>query len=125
MENTPQRDTPAEMALRRELFRRGLRYRVDLPIRGVTRARPDIAFPKQKLAVFVDGCFWHSCPEHGTMPKRNRKWWAAKLAANVERDRRHERELAEAGWTTVRVWEHEDPSGAADRVEDTLRELEQ
>ena len=121
MANTRQRDTPAEMGLRRELHRRGFRYRVDLPVPGVSRARPDIVFPRQKVAVFVDGCFWHSCPEHGTMPKKNREWWQAKLAANVERDRRHDEDLEAAGWTVVRVWEHEDVHEAADRV---VRELE-
>ena len=117
METTRQRDTPAELALRSELHRRGLRYRVDASLPGVTRARPDIVFSRQKIAVFVDGCFWHSCPEHATQPKANEEWWAAKLAANVERDRRHDSELADEGWAVVRIWEHEDPVVAADRVQ--------
>ncbi len=121
MQNTPQRDTPAELALRRELFRRGLRYRVDAPVPGVTRARPDIVFPRKRVAVFVDGCFWHACPEHGTIPDSSREWWTKKLAANVERDRRHDRELAQAGWTVIRVWEHEEPEVAADRIEHQVR----
>lgn len=120
METTRQKDTPAEMALRRELHRRGLRYRVDLAILGVTRAHPDIVFTKRKVAVFVDGCFWHSCPEHATTPKSNEQWWTDKLAANVERDRRHDRELTEAGWQVLRFWEHEDPLIAADRVEEVV-----
>jgi DNA mismatch endonuclease (patch repair protein) len=104
------------MALRRELHRRGLRYRVNVPpIRGL-RCRADIVFSNRRVAVFVDGCFWHSCPEHGTTPVTNQSYWCAKLARNLERDRANDRALAEAGWTVVRVWEHESPLAAADRV---------
>jgi len=78
-------------------------------------------FPSVRVAVFLDGCFWHSCPEHGTIPKRNRDWWAAKIEGNVERDRRHERELEAAGWTVLRHWEHEDPRSVADRIEAVVR----
>ncbi|WP_420810603.1 DNA mismatch endonuclease Vsr [Jiangella asiatica] len=116
MKNTRQRDTTAEVALRRELFRRRLRYRIDQsPIPG-TRRRADIVFRKAKLAVFVDGCFWHCCPEHGTKPKANAEWWATKLAANVQRDRAVDAELRAAGWAVIRVWEHEDVLAAADLV---------
>lgn len=87
---------------------------------GVTRSRPDIVFTRHKLAVFVDGCFWHSCPEHATMPKANREWWEAKLTANVERDRRHTAELEEAGWTVLRFWEHEPVGRAAETVVEVL-----
>lgn len=117
MESTRQKNTPAELAIRSALHRRGLRYRVDQTIPGVTRARPDIVFTKQRIAVFVDGCFWHSCPKHSTTPKSNQEWWVEKLAGNVERDRRHDRELVEAGWRVLRFWEHEDPEHAADAVE--------
>ena len=120
METTKQRDTPAELALRSELHRRGLRYRVDHRIEDVSRARPDIVFTRQKVAVFVDGCFWHSCPEHSTIPKANRDWWVEKLLANVERDRRHTAELEATGWTVLRFWEHEDATTAADRVQRLL-----
>jgi DNA mismatch endonuclease, patch repair protein len=116
MQATPRRDTPAELALRSALHRLGLRFRVQHPIAGVPRTRPDIVFTRARVVVFVDGCFWHGCPEHGTMPKTNREWWADKLAANFERDRRHDSALAAAGWTVVRVWEHENPSAAALRV---------
>lgn len=109
MRRTRRRDTPAEVAIRKELYRRGLRYRVDVPIPGVTRSRPDIVFTGKRVAIFVDGCFWHSCPEHGTLPTANREWWEEKLAANVERDRRHNAELEAAGWVVLRFWEHEDP----------------
>jgi len=109
------------MELRRELYRRGFRYRVDVSVPGVTRGRPDLLFPTEKAAVFVDGCFWHSCPIHGTAPKTNGQWWQEKLAANMERDRRHDRELTESGWLVLRFWEHEDASDAADVV---VRSLE-
>jgi DNA mismatch endonuclease (patch repair protein) len=73
--------------------------------------------------VFVDGCFWHRCPEHGTAPKRNAEWWEAKLSQNVKRDRQTDRHLAELGWTVIRIWEHEDSVGAADLVEATVGRL--
>lgn len=120
MQNTKQRDTPREMALRQALHARGLRYRVDRPIPGVTRGRPDLLFPTEKVAVFVDGCFWHSCPEHSTVPRSNKAWWVAKLEANVERDRRHTEELRSAGWEVIRFWEHEDMSKAAADVQATV-----
>ncbi len=118
---TRQRDTAAEMALRRELHRRGLRYRVDVAVVS-RRRRVDVLFAGAKVAVFVDGCFWHSCPEHRTMPRSNAAWWRAKLAANVERDERSTQELRDAGYVVVRVWEHEDAREAADRVEAIVRE---
>ena len=121
MENTRRRDTPVELEIRRILHGRGLRYRVDCPVAGVTRARPDLVFPTEKVAVFVDGCFWHSCPVHGSQPVANADWWRAKLAANVERDRRHDRELRDAGWVVLRFWEHDDPTKAADEIEATVR----
>lgn len=109
------------MLLRRALFARGLRYRLDrAPIRGMRR-RADIVFGPAKVAVYVDGCFWHSCPEHATVPKNNREWWIAKLAANVARDRDTDRQLSEAGWRVIRVWEHEDMEAAAGRVMRAVR----
>ncbi|MBF6087687.1 DNA mismatch endonuclease Vsr [Nocardia cyriacigeorgica] len=113
--------TEPELALRRELHRRGLRYFVDRPpIRG-QRRRADVIFPRLRVAVYVDGCFWHSCPEHATYPKNNAEWWAEKLAANVARDRATDAALAAAGWQVIRIWEHEDPVAAADRVAAALR----
>ena len=85
------------------------------------RRRADIVFGPAKVAVFVDGCFWHSCPEHATIPKNNREWWIEKLEANVRRDRDTDRELEEAGWAVVRVWEHEDATPAAQRIEFEVR----
>jgi DNA mismatch endonuclease (patch repair protein) len=110
MSAMPSRDTRIEMALRRELHGWGLRYRTHL--RGLP-GRPDVALTRARIAVFVDGCFWHSCPEHGSSPRHNGDWWAAKLAANVERDRRKDEQLAGLGWLPVHVWEHEDPATAA------------
>ncbi|MBU3060290.1 very short patch repair endonuclease [Nocardia sp. NEAU-G5] len=112
--------TAPETALRRELHRRGRRYFVDrAPLAGVRR-RADIVFPRLRVAVYVDGCFWHCCPEHATYPKNNAQWWAEKLAGNVARDRDTDARLAAAGWTVVRVWEHEDAVAAADRVQAAL-----
>ncbi|YCN58615.1 very short patch repair endonuclease [Rhodococcus erythropolis] len=114
------RDTKPEIALRRELHRRGLRYFVDrAPVKGVRR-RADLVFPRRKVAVFVDGCFWHSCPQHATFPKHNAQWWTDKLAANVVRDRDTDARLTEQGWTVIRIWEHEDPLVAAERVQKAL-----
>ena len=115
MERQARRDTGAELAVRRAVWRLGLRYRVDVaPIRG--RGRADVVFTRAKVAVYVDGCFWHRCPLHATTPKSNREWWVAKLDANVARDRDTDARLGEAGWAVVRVWEHEDPGQAARRV---------
>lgn len=80
-----------------------------------------MVFPKARVAVYIDGCFWHSCPEHATTPKANREWWVEKLEGNVRRDRDTDERLEAAGWTVVRIWEHEDSERAADRVEKTVR----
>jgi DNA mismatch endonuclease (patch repair protein) len=100
-------DTKPELALRAALFALGYRYRkdlrLDLPAR---RVRPDIAFTSRRVAVFVDGCFWHACPEHGSKPKSNEWYWSPKLTRNVERDRAADAALAQAGWTVIRLWEH-------------------
>ena len=110
--------TGPELAIRRELHRRGLRYRVD--VRGLP-GRPDIVFTRARIVVQVDGCFWHGCPDHAVAPKANADWWRAKLAANRERDVRTDRALAEDGWLVMRVWEHEEPAEVADRVEEQWR----
>lgn len=112
--------TAPETALRTELHRRGLRYFVDrAPLPGLRR-RADLVFPRRKVAVYVDGCFWHRCPEHATYPKNNAEWWAEKLAGNVARDRDTDARLTAAGWLVVRVWEHENSVAAADRVQSAL-----
>jgi DNA mismatch endonuclease (patch repair protein) len=96
-----------------------MRYRVNLA--GLP-GRPDLAFTRARLAVFIDGCFWHRCPEHGTMPKNNQAWWAEKLQANVDRDLRVDRELAALGWAVLHVWEHETANVAADRIMQAWRD---
>ena len=98
-----------------------MRYFVDrAPIKGVRR-RADITFPRKKIAVFVDGCFWHGCPEHFTVAKTNAEYWAAKVEANQTRDRDTDRLLIDAGWTVLRVWEHENVEDAAERVVRVVR----
>lgn len=107
-----------------EVLGRGVRYFVDrAPLKGIRR-RADLVFPRRRVAVYVDGCFWHRCPQHATDPKNNAEWWAAKLAANVARDRNTDAALAAAGWTVVRIWEHENPAEAADRVQAALSATE-
>ena len=117
MQNTRRRDTPAEVALRRDLHRRGLRYRVDFPPVPRLRRRADVVFPREKIAVFCDGCYWHGCPEHGTWPKENAEWWRAKIEATQRRDADTNARLRAAGWLVVRVWEHEDITEAAATIE--------
>lgn len=124
MARTRRRDTSCELAVRRAVHARGLRYRVDQPLPMNRRRRADLWFPRARVAVFIDGCFWHACPIHGTAPAANASWWSEKLAANVVRDRDTDRILARAGWRVVRVWEHEHPDEAADRVEQAVRRLE-
>lgn len=114
------RDTDPELAVRRTLHARGLRYRVDFPIRipGHRLVRPDIVFTRARVAVFIDGCFWHGCPEHGKRPTiANAEYWVPKISGNVERDARHTALLEEAGWTVLRFWEHESPEAVADTIE--------
>lgn len=97
-------NTTPELLLRKELSRRGLRYRLQLRIEGI---RVDISVPAKKLAVFIDGCFWHGCPDHYVHPRRNSAFWDETLRENVERDRRQTLKLMCSGWVVVRVWEHE------------------
>ena len=112
------RDTAPELAVRRELWRRGHRYLVDATPSGTSRRRrADVVLRGARVAVYVDGCFWHSCPRHLHVPKANRAWWEVKLASVVERDRRNDTELLAAGWLPVRIWEHEDPAAAVDALE--------
>jgi DNA mismatch endonuclease Vsr len=110
------RDTAPELGLRRLLHEAGLRYRVAYPVPGNRRRTIDIAFTRAKVAVFVDGCFWHGCPEHGTRPKANEGWWITKLEANLARDKDTTALLEGQGWTVLRLWEHEEPREAAAKV---------
>lgn len=98
----------------------GFRYRIDSTIPG-TRRRPDILFKKARVAVYVDGCFWHGCPIHGTWPKRNGTWWREKIEANKARDRDAILELTAAGWKVLRFWEHTPATLAARRVARELK----
>lgn len=115
------RDTRPERLLRSALHRRGLRFRVHRRPEPDLRVTADIAFGSARTLVFVDGCFWHRCPVHSTMPKANGDWWRAKLDGNVIRDRRTDAELRSRGWTVIRVWEHEPPEEAADRIVRAVR----
>lgn len=110
------RDTQPEMALRRELHAQGLRYRVHRRPLPDLRRSADIVFGPSRVAVFVNGCFWHGCPEHGTSPKANSQYWLPKLRRNAERDRETDERLQAAGWLVIRVWEHEDPVSAAGKI---------
>jgi DNA mismatch endonuclease, patch repair protein len=118
MKRMPRSSTGPEKLIRKELHRRGLRFNVNM---RALPGHPDIVFTAARIAVFVDGCFWHSCPEHGILPKNNRDWWRGKLARNVERDREKDDQLEQMGWTVVHVWEHEQPSAAADVIEQLWR----
>lgn len=117
MERQPRTDTQPEIALRRELHGRGLRYRLQQRLLPETRRTADIVFPRPRVVVEVRGCFWHGCPEHSTVPKANREWWADKIETNRRRDADTDSRLREAGWTVVVVWEHEDVVEAAERIE--------
>ena len=116
------RDTKPEKLIRSLLHRRGLRFRVDVsPIRGVRR-RADIVFSRARVAVFVDGCFWHGCPEHATWPKANAEFWREKIETNRRRDLDTNRKFEEEGWVVIRVWEHEDTAEAARLIENMVRD---
>jgi DNA mismatch endonuclease (patch repair protein) len=107
-----------ELALRRALHARGVRFRLhrrDLP------GTPDVVLSRARIAVFVDGCFWHGCPEHGVLPKNNREWWRKKLAENAERDRRKDAQLEELGWLPMHFWEHTPADEMADVVVEAWR----
>lgn len=121
MTSQRQRDTKGELELRSLLHRRGLRFRVHALLPGLRR-RSDIVFTRARVAVFVDGCFWHGCPEHGSWPKQNANWWREKIEANQRRDLDTDARLKAAGWTVVRVWEHDDPMRAAERITEIVRQ---
>jgi DNA mismatch endonuclease, patch repair protein len=115
------RDTKPEKRLRSLLHRRGYRFRKDMAIEvSGLRVRPDVVFTRRKVAVFVDGCFWHRCPEHASSPRANSAYWGPKLDRNVERDRLVDERLQEAGWHVVRIWEHVPPEEAFDIISAVL-----
>lgn len=111
-------DTKPELLLRRELHRRGLRFRTTASIRleGSRPIHPDIIFTRWRIAIFVDGCYWHGCPDYATQPRANAAYWSAKLTSNRERDVRQTAALEAAGWSVLRAWEHEPVAAAADRI---------
>lgn len=109
-------DTVVEVAVRSRLHRLGLRFRVDYRPVETSRARADIVFVRARIAVFIDGCFWHGCPIHATQPRANADWWRTKLEGNIARDTRTNVLLAGSGWKVLRYWEHEDPDGIATAV---------
>lgn len=121
MQRQRRKDTEPELAIRRALHRSGLRYRICVPVTGLRRRTIDIAFTRLRLAVFVDGCFWHGCPQHATWPKNNAAWWKAKILKNRERDRETTRKLEDGGWTVVRIWEHESAEDAAGQLLELIK----
>ena len=116
MQSVPQTGTKPEKCIHEELVRRGLQ--------PITKTRPiadlrvtvDFVFRPEKPCVFIDGCFWHGCPDHFKLPLTNSAWWAEKVSETVQRDRRQTAKLRDAGWLVVRVWEHENPNEAVDRI---------
>lgn len=122
MQHVRQKNTSAESLLRRELRSRGFRYRIQVPVLVKPRRVADIAFIGLRIAVFVDGCFWHGCPEHATWPKQNAGFWRSKILTNQERDRDTDARLQDEGWAVVRVWAHETPGDAAQRIAKVVEE---
>jgi DNA mismatch endonuclease (patch repair protein) len=118
MKRVRSKNTAPEMAIRKRLFAAGIRYRVHYRPKGLGLGRStiDIAFPRLKIAIFIDGCFWHGCEKHGTTPKANHDWWAQKLQSNRERDNRIRRALGEAGWTVLSFWTHEPAEEISTRI---------
>lgn len=121
MQATRSRDTRPEILLRRQLHGRGLRFRVNRLVIPSLRRRADLVFGPAKVAVFVDGCYWHGCPQHMVWPKENASWWREKIATTKRRDADTDQRLVAAGWICIRVWEHEDTLAAADRIEMIVR----
>lgn len=118
MRSNRRRDTGPEIRIRKLLHAHGYRYRVDFaPDPSMRRSRADIVFTRARVAVFVDGCFWHGCPEHATIPVANRGYWEPKLQRNRQRDAETTTRLQSLGWRVIRIWEHEDPESAAAKVE--------
>ena len=123
MQGNRGRDTRPELAIRSRVYRLGLRYRVnERPLKGLRRTA-DMVFRSVKVAVFVDGCFWHGCPAHATQPKTNAQYWADKIETNRERDRQTDQLLQQSGWTVLRFWEHENPETAAETIVESVQAL--
>jgi DNA mismatch endonuclease (patch repair protein) len=116
MQSVRRKGTQPENRIYEELLRRGLQLNTSTRPISEIRVTADLVFPSEKLSVFIDGCFWHRCPDHFKLPLTNRDWWEEKVSETVRRDRRQTAKLNDAGWSVVRVWEHENPSEAADRI---------
>ncbi|WP_425250900.1 very short patch repair endonuclease [Geothrix mesophila] len=116
MKRIRQQDTALEMAIRRALFGRGCRYRLHAQVVPGTKRSVDLVFLGPRIAVFLDGCFWHGCPTHGSIPKSNTEWWLRKIDANRARDMDTNERLTRAGWQVLRIWEHEDTNQAVERI---------
>ena len=123
MERQGRRDSSVELAIRRTLHGLGYRFRVDYRLELSLRCRGDIVFPKRRVVVFIDGCFWHGCPQHATSPKHNADWWrgGVKLTANAERDRQNTEALTALGWTVLRIWEHESILDSVESISTVLK----
>lgn len=125
MKSNRRRDTLPELAVRRLLHAAGVRYRVDFaPLHGL-RSRADIVFTRRRIAVYIDGCFWHGCPLHASSPKTNTDYWLPKLAANAARDEEATQRLRHAGWTVLRFWEHENPVDVSSKIIDAVSRWDQ
>ena len=115
-------DTGPEVALRSILHRNGFRFRKDYPLNmNGQRCRPDIVFPRRRIAIFVDGCFWHRCPEHFVAPRKNNAYWSSKMERNVKRDLRNNEVLIADGWNVVRVWEHVGTEDALEFIKEVMQ----
>lgn len=121
MQATKGRDTKPELVIRSKLHRMGFRFRVDLPLIPGSRKRADIVFPSARVAVFIDGCFWHGCPLHRSWPKQNGEFWRTKIEANIRRDMDSNAALTELGWQVIRIWEHERLDAAIERIIEAVR----
>lgn len=120
MQSNRGRDTKPELALRSAVHAMGLRYRVSARPLPHLRRTADLVFPRERVAVFLDGCFWHGCPEHHTVAATNAQFWADKVSGNMTRDRDTDSRLRAEGWVSVRIWEHDDPTSAALHVRDVV-----
>ena len=121
MQGNRSRDTKPELAVRSAVHRRGLRFRVAARPAPEFPRTADLVLRKSRIAVFVDGCYWHGCPDHHTQPATNSEYWADRIARNIERDAETTAYLQQSGWNVLRFWEHEDPETVADRVQVSVR----
>lgn len=121
MRRMPEYSTGPEMLVRQAIFKSGFRYRVKYPVPGVPRRTMDIAFPGRRIAIFIDGCFWHGCSEHRSIPKNNYEWWKAKIDQNRKRDRDTDERLVSAGWSVLRYWEHDPVEKIVQELQDLIK----